>query len=162
MTSSTITTNLPSRSRLGERCSPERDAIPLRTTFDLAYARCPINHLKHPRILAWARYTRLSEMTCLPRPNHIAWARYTSKIENTRPCMSRLGEPSSPERELQVLALIRAHTHCNRTQLPSQNIPIQFDHIAPSEQHSLYTLETQNPKLAQQQPLKYRIPLLFM
>ena len=95
-------TNLPSRSRLGERCSPERDAIPLRTTFDLAYARCPINHLKHPRILAWARYTRLSEMTCRPRPNYIAWVRYTSKIENTRPCMSRLGEPSSPERELQV------------------------------------------------------------
>jgi len=27
--------------------------------------------------------------------------------------MSRLGEPSLPERELQILALIHADTHCN-------------------------------------------------
>jgi len=43
--------------------------------------------------------------------------------------MSRLGEPSLPERELQVLALIHAHTHtAPETQNMNQNIPI---HSAP-------------------------------
>jgi len=40
------------------------------------------------------------------------------------PYMSRLGEPGSPERELQVLALIHAHTLLHRLQNTNQNIQI--------------------------------------
>jgi len=36
------------------------------------------------------------------------------QIEGTHPCISRLGEPDSPERELQVLTLIHAHTLLQR------------------------------------------------
>jgi len=76
--------------------------------------------------------------------------------------MSHLGEPSSPKRELQVLALIHAHTLCTRNPTHSQNIPIHFDNLTPSEQHNLDALETHNPKIANSSTLKHRIPIMFM
>ena len=51
--------------------------------------------------------TRPNSKTLRPSDGH-------EQIEDTRPCISRLGEPDSLERELQVLTLIHAHTLLQR------------------------------------------------
>jgi len=61
------------------------------------------------------------------------------------PCMSRLGEPGSPERELQVLGLFYAHKHYTRNPKRSLNTPIQFDNLTLTEQQSINAIETPTP-----------------
>ena len=75
------------------------------------------------------------------------------------PCMSRLGEPGSPERELQVLGLFYAHKHCTRNPICSLNTPIQFDNLTLTEQQSINAIKTPTPNFPQ---LKLNILLLDM
>jgi len=61
------------------------------------------------------------------------------------PCMSRLGEPGSLKRELQVLGLFYAHKHCTRNPIRSLKTPIQFDNLTLTEQQSINAIETPTP-----------------
>jgi len=49
------------------------------------------------------------------------------------PCMSRLGELGSPERDLQILGLFYARQYCTKNPLRPQLTPIQLDNFTITE-----------------------------
>jgi len=63
--------------------------------------------------------TRPNSKTLRPSDGH-------EQIEGTCPYISRLGEPDSPERALQVLTLIHAHTHTLFQRPKTRIITYQF------------------------------------
>ncbi|QCD94809.1 hypothetical protein DEO72_LG5g2898 [Vigna unguiculata] len=71
-------------------------------------------HSRHPRILAWASHPRLSELVCHPKPKS---PRLSELLEH-RDVYESLHV--SPERKLQVLALIHAYNIAPGTQITIQ------------------------------------------
>ncbi|QCE14616.1 hypothetical protein DEO72_LG11g1619 [Vigna unguiculata] len=102
-----------SNSLSSESLSPERDAIFPKKQTSPTRATKPM-HSRHPRILAWASHPRLSELVCCPKPK----SPRLSELLGHKEVYESLHV--SPERKLQVLALIHAYNIAAGTQIAIQ------------------------------------------